>query len=601
MMPTETQASAAAQTERWLAAFNAALAAQDVSAASELFGSECFWRDLVALTWNITTVEGHDGVCDLLSHTLDTARPHDFAVTEPPVAADGVIEALLTFETSVGRGAGHLRLRDGRAWTLLTRLEELTGHEEPLLTRRPLGTRHVVDMGRETWREGREREAAELGYSTQPEVVIIGGGQGGIALAARLRQLSVPTIVLDTHARPGDQWRSRYKSLCLHDPVWLDHLPYMKFPDTWPVFTPKDKLADWLEFYVSAMEIDYWGSARALSAAYDESAGAWEVHVNREGRDIQLRPRQLVLALGVSGMPNVPRLPGQEEFTGERHHSSEHPGPDAYADKRVVVIGSNNSAFDICGALYEVGADVTMVQRSSTHIARSQTLMDVTLKPLYSEEAVAAGITTEKADLITASVPYRLLPMFQIPACQEVARRDHEFYERLERAGFWHDWGEDGSGLMLKYLRRRSGYYIDVGAAELICDGRVKLAHGEVSHLTADTIVLDNGDELPADLIVYATGFGSMSEFAADLISREAADRLGTVWGLGSDTAKDPGPWEGELRNMWKPTHVPGLWFQGGNLAQARFYSLSLALQLKARYEGIDTPVYGLAELEHTV
>jgi putative flavoprotein involved in K+ transport len=583
----------------WLDRFNAALAEKNAAAVAELFTADCFWRDLVALTWNIKTVEGRAGVRDMLEHTLASTSPGGFHATEPATEADGVVDGWLVFETALGRGRGHVRLKDGLAWTLLTTLHELKGHEEPAGTLRPKGAEHGINAERETWLERRRREAAEVGYSTQPEVLIIGGGQGGIALAARLRQLDVPTIVVDRHASPGDQWRGRYKSLCLHDPVWYDHLPYIKFPANWPVFSPKDKIADWLEMYTRVMEINYWGSTVATSAGYDEAAGAWEVTVVREGESITLRPRQLVLATGVSGKPNRPSFPGQDVFAGEQQHSSEHPGPDAYAGKRVVVVGSNNSAFDICGALYEVGADVTMVQRSSTHIVRSDTLMDIGLGALYSEEAVAAGVSTEKADMIFASLPYRIMHEFQIPLYEQMRERDHDFYERLERAGFLHDWGEDGSGLFMKYLRRGSGYYIDVGAADLVADGKVKLARGQVEHLTRDAVVLDDGTELAADLVVYATGYGSMNGWAADLISQEVADRVGKVWGLGSNTTKDPGPWEGEQRNMWKPTQVQALWFHGGNLHQSRYYSLYLALQLKARSVGLDTPVYGLQEVHH--
>ena len=112
-------------------------------------------------------------------------------------------------------------------------------------------------------------------------------------------------------------------------------------------------------------------------------------------------------------------------------------------------------------------------------------------------------------------------------------------------------------------------------------------------------MVFSDGSELPADLIVYATGYGSMNGWAAELISQEVADRVGKVWGLGSNTTKDPGPWEGEPRNMWKPTQQDALWFHGGNLAQSRQHSQFLALQLKARKEGIPTPVYGKAEVHH--
>jgi putative flavoprotein involved in K+ transport len=287
------------------------------------------------------------------------------------------------------------------------------------------------------------------------------------------------------------------------------------------------------------------------------------------------------------------------DFEGEQQHSSQHPGPEAYAGKKVVVIGSNNSAHDICGALWENYADVTMVQRSSTHIVKSASLMDIGLGDLYSERAVAAGVTTDKADMIFASLPYRIMHEFQIPLYEQMKERDKDFYDRLERVGFQHDWGDDGSGLFMKYLRRGSGYYIDVGASELVCDGKVKLAHGQVDHLTKDSVVLDDGTELPADLVVYATGYGSMNGWVADIIDQETADKVGKVWGLGSNTTKDPGPWEGEQRNMWKPTQQQALWFHGGNLHQSRHYSLYLALQLKARYEGIDTPVYGLQGVHH--
>ena len=592
--------SAERAVSAWLDQFNAALEAKDAAAAADLFATISFWRDLAALTWNIKTVEGPGGVRDMLEHTLEATEPHGFGTTEPATETDGVVDAWLQFETKAGRGTAHVRLSDGKAWTMLTALRELKGYEEPRGTARPMGAEHGVNADRESWLERRRREADELGYETQPYVLIVGGGQGGIALAARLRQLDVPTIVIDRHANPGDQWRRRYKSLCLHDPVWYDHLPYIKFPDNWPVFSPKDKIADWLEMYTRVMELNYWSSTEATSATYDEDAGEWEVVVVRDGEPIRLRPKQLVLATGMSGKPNVPSFPGQDVFAGDQHHSSAHPGPDAYASKKVVVIGSNNSAFDICGALYEVGADVTMVQRSSTHIVRSDTLMDIGLGALYSEEAVANGVTTERADMIFASLPYRIMHEFQIPVYEQMRERDQEFYDRLEGVGFWHDWGDDGSGLFMKYLRRGSGYYIDVGSADLVADGRVKLAHGQVDHLTCDAVVLEDGTELPADLVVYATGYGSMNGWAADLISQEVADQVGKVWGLGSDTTKDPGPWEGEQRNMWKPTQQPGLWFHGGNLHQSRHYSLYLALQLKARAEGIETPVYGLQEVHHS-
>jgi putative flavoprotein involved in K+ transport len=591
------------RVDAWLADFEAALAARDAGRVVGKFTTDSFWRDLVAFTWNIKTVEGRDGIADMLTTRLAETDPSGFRTRETPTeefSGDQIItSAFIEFETAVGRGIGHLRLRDDEAWTLLTTLQEIKGFEERKGPTRVLGAVHGSDRDTRSWAEKRLDEERNLGYAEQPYIVIVGGGQGGIALGARLRQLGVPAIVIDRHERPGDQWRKRYKSLCLHDPVWYDHLPYLPFPQNWPVFAPKDKIGDWLEFYTRVMEVPYWSSTTCLSASFDEAEKRWTVELDRNGERVTLRPAQLVLATGMSGKPTVPTLPGQDEFRGDQHHSSHHPGPDRYVGKRAVVIGSNNSAHDICKALYENGVDVTMLQRSSTHIVKSDSLMDLGLGDLYSERAVAAGMTTEKADLTFASLPYRIMAAFQRPVYDAIRERDKDFYDRLAAAGFDLDWGDDGSGLFMKYLRRGSGYYIDVGAAELIADGSIKLAHGQVERLAEDSVVLADGTVLPADLVVYATGFGSMNGWAADLIGQDVADRVGKVWGLGSGTTKDPGPWEGEQRNMWKPTQQENLWFHGGNLHQSRHYSLYLALQLKARYEGIPTPVYGLAEVHH--
>lgn len=592
-------ASPVGRVETWLIKLEEALTARDVAALKSLFATDCYWRDLVAMTWNIKTMEGRDAIGAMAEATLGHSHPRDFRIDGEASEADGITDAWFTFETDAVRGRGHVRLNDEGCWTLLTTAQELKGHEERKGRNRPQGVAHGADKNRETWAEARAREAAELGYKTQPYVVIVGGGQGGIALGARLRKLDVPTIVLEKNDRPGDSWRKRYKSLCLHDPVWYDHLPYLPFPDDWPVFAPKDKLGDWLESYTRIMELNYWTRSTCERASYDEASGEWTVEVDRDGEKVVLKPRQLVLATGMSAFPNIPDLPGMARFEGEIQHSSRHPGPDGYEGKKVLVVGSNNSAHDICAALWENDVDVTMIQRSSTHIARSDTLMDVALGALYSEEAVANGIDHHTADLIFASIPYKVLPAIQKPACDEMKKRDAAFYERLEKAGFKLDFGADETGLFMKYLRRGSGYYIDVGASDLVADGKIKLEHGQVTELTPKGLKLDSGKELEGDLIVFATGYSSMNGWAAKLISQEVADKVGKCWGLGSDTPKDPGPWEGELRNMWKPTQQAGLWFHGGNLHQSRHYSQFLALQLKARAEGIATPVYGLQEVHH--
>ncbi len=584
----------------WLSTLDMALKAQNIDAAIELFDDECYWRDLVSFTWNFKTLENRDEIRQMLQSQLAVVRPSNWQPVGDASENEEIVEGLFTFETLEARGRGYVRLKNGKCWTLFTSMEELKGHEERKGPTRAKGTNHGQISDRKSWAELRAEEEATLGITRQPECLIIGGGQGGIALGARLKMLNVPTIIVEKNARAGDSWRKRYKSLCLHDPVWYDHMPYIPFPDHWPVFTPKDKIGDWLEFYTKIMELNYWSNTECESASYDELSGTWTVNVMRDGQPVTIRPKQLILATGMSGKANIPVVAGQEKFVGEQHHSSKHPGPDQYKDKKCLVVGSNNSAHDIAAALAESGAAVTMMQRSSTMVAQSDTVMDLGLGALYSEEALANGIDHELADLIFASIPYKILGDLQKPVYEEFAERDKDFYEQLKAAGFLLDFGEDDTGLFMKYLRRGSGYYINVGGSELIINGTIKLKSGvELMEVKPNSVVFSDGSEQPFDLIVYATGYNSMNGWAAELISQEVADRVGKCWGLGSDTTKDPGPWEGELRNMWKPTQQPALWFHGGNLHQSRHYSRFLALQLKARQAGMNPKVYGIPEVHH--
>ncbi len=585
--------------QSWLDAFGAACASGRFKDAAAMFGDESYWRDIVSFTWNIKTAEGPAQILAMLEGTMPNAKPSNWRIQGEGSEANGTTEAWFTFETGTGRGRGQLRLVGGKAWTMLTTLQELKGFEEARGATRPKGVEHGVFPGRKTWLESREEEARTLGFSKQPYVVVLGGGQAGIILGARLRKLGVPAIIVEKNARPGDSWRNRYKSLCLHDPVWYDHLPYIRFPEDWPVFAPKDKIGDWLESYTKVMELNYWASTECTSAKWDAAKEEWAVTVQHKGETVVLRPKHLVFATGMSAVPNLPSYPGMQSFKGEQVHSSKFRTGVEWKGKKVVVVGSNNSAHDICADLWENGADVTMVQRSSTHVARSDSLMDLALGGLYSEAAVKAGIDVDTADLIFASLPYKALPALQVPVYQQMKERDAEFYARLEKAGFMLDFGEDGSGLFVKYLRRGSGYYIDVGASELVANGSVKLKNGAIERVTPTGLTMADGSELPADLIVWATGYGSMNGWIAQFVDQATADKVGKCWGLGSGTKKDPGPWEGELRNMWKPTQQKNLWMQGGNLHQNRHYSLAMALQLKARMEGIPTPVYGLAPVHH--
>jgi putative flavoprotein involved in K+ transport len=202
-----------ARVQAWLTNLESALAARDIDRVVAKFVPDSLWRDLVTFTWNIKTIEGRKGIADMLRARLADADPSGFRAREAPTDdGGGVTSAFIEFETAVGRGVGHLRLKGDLGWTLLTALDELKGHEEPIGSRRVLGAVHGPDPDGRSWADKRAEQEASLGYSQQPYVVVVGGSQGGIALGARLRQLGVPAIVVDKHARPGDQWRKRYKT-----------------------------------------------------------------------------------------------------------------------------------------------------------------------------------------------------------------------------------------------------------------------------------------------------------------------------------------------------------------------------------------------------
>jgi putative flavoprotein involved in K+ transport len=316
--------SAEAKARQWLGQLDAALAARDIATAVNLFADQCFWRDFVAFTWNIKTMEGRDEIADMLKATLARVEPRNWRLETASTLIDGQTEGWFTFETAVARGRGILRLKGDKCRVLLTTMNELTGHEEKTGATRAKGVEHGAIKNRKSWLQQKTAHDEALGGTVQPYCVIIGGGQGGIALGARLKRLGVPTIILEKNKRAGDSWRNRYKSLVLHDPVWYDHLPYLPFPDHWPVFTPKDQMGDWLEMYARVMELNYWGSSECRHARFDEAAKEWVLTVDRDGKEVTLRGTQLIFATGAYGPPNIPSIAGGERFLGAQYHSSQH-------------------------------------------------------------------------------------------------------------------------------------------------------------------------------------------------------------------------------------------------------------------------------------
>jgi len=572
----------------WLREFESALGDSDLARAAACFADDSYWRDILSFTWDYRTFHGRGDIAAALAAARPAVRPRDFRQAQDRprprlVKRSGkrVVEAYFEFGTVHGVGHGFVRLllddagpAGPRAWILLTTLHELTGFEEKLGARRPTGVQYSQNFTGDNWADTRRREQEYSGQD--PQVLVVGGGQAGLSLGARLRQIGVDALIVEKFGRIGDNWRHRYHSLTLHNEVWANSLPYIPFPPTWPTFLPKDKLAGFLESYAELMELNVWTGTQFTGADYDDQERLWTARVTRpDGSQRVLRVPHVVLATGsVSGVPKWPALPGLAEFSGEILHSSQFTSGIEYQGRRAIVIGTGNSGHDVAQELHGNGAaEVTMIQRSPTCVV-SLVPSGTLVYSLYSE-----GPPVEDIDLITASIPYPVLK----DAYQWITRRtcelDRELLDRLHAAGFETDFEPDGTGFHMRYLRKGGGYYINVGCSDLIADGKIGLVQArQVVRFTAAGVLMADGRTIGSDLIVLATGYENQQEAVRRMFGDQVADKVGPVWGFDE---------QGFMRNMWCRLDQQGLWLMGGSLIECRTYSRFLALSIRADLEGL--------------
>jgi len=575
----------ATSVESWLTEFERALEHHDISALRPLFLADSYWRDVLALSWNLQTLEGADAILNELLRLAAQRIPGRFLIDPARAAPRRVkragtetIEAIFQFETKEGRGHGMVRLIPDaedrnrlKAWTLLTALEELKGFEETVGSARPRGQAYSRDFRGPNWLD--QRQASVAYADRDPTVLVVGGGQAGLSIAARLKQLSIDTLIVDRESRIGDNWRKRYHALTLHNQVQVNHLPYMPFPPNWPVYIPKDKLANWFESYVDAMELNFWTSTSLESGEYDFAKARWSVMLRHgDGTARTMHPRHVVMATGVSGIANIPDIPTLTNFAGVVLHSSQYDDGENWKGKRAVVIGTGNSGHDIAQDLYSSGADVTLVQRSPTLITNIEPSAQLAYAT-YNEG------TLEDNDLIATSMPLRLAKKTHQMITRQSKEFDKELLDGLTAVGFRLDYGEDDTGWQFKYLTRGGGYYFNVGCSDLVARREIALRQfADIDAFVADGARMNNGEMLAADLIVLATGYQPQEVLVRRLFGEEIAARVGPIWGFGDGQ---------ELRNMYARTGQDGLWFIAGSLAQCRINSKFLALQIKAIEEGM--------------
>jgi len=572
----------------WLDNFENLLADSATSGVEDLFHPDGYWRDLLALTWEIRTSHGLSELQGSLAAIDPTMRCRNLRLQGHAQAGvlnefGPTVEGFFTFETEIATARGYLRLvlaphagrERFRAATVLTAMVALKDFPEHGRANRDETFMRPVEAGGGNWLD--RRSAARAYCDRDPQVLIVGAGQAGLMLAARLRHLDIDALVVDSDERVGDVWRNRYHSLTLHNEVASNHYPYLSFPDSWPVYLPKDKLANWMESYVDALDLNVWMKTEFLGASFDDASERWTVRLKTADGNVRaMQTIYLVLAIGVSGMPNIPRIEGLDTFEGTVIHSSGRTDDVQTEGKSALVIGAGTSAHDIAQDLYTRGADVTMLQRSPTTVV-SIVPSAAKATALYRRNEGVRPI--DDTDIMSASLPYDLVRRLHGPLSRQMAEEDRELHDRLRKVGFMLDNGEDDTGFFLKLLRRLSGYYLNVGASDLIADGLIKLKSGvQIERLDGRHAVFSDDSRIEVDLLVLATGWKPLQEAVRRMVSDEVAERVGPIWGIGTN---------GELRNMFCATRQRNFFVVGGTITMCRSYSRYTAFLIKASLEGL--------------
>ncbi|KAJ3773882.1 FAD/NAD-P-binding domain-containing protein [Lentinula raphanica] len=562
----------------WFIRFSECLQRGDIAGTTSLFLPNGWLRDFLAFNWDLRTLHGHEKISAYLSEHLPTSKFSEFELGSDqyykpaPGPMPGTVNAGFTFSTPIANGRGYVNLtsttevEDIEGWkasTVLMTLDSLKGYEEDG------ASEDIYESRNPTWGEVRDTKWRNAEH--EPEVLIIGAGQNGLQVAARLNQMRIPTLVVEKNDRVGDTWRRRYPTLALHTPKTHHTLLYQPFPSNWPFWTPRDKLADWLEQYVVSQDLLVWTKSRVMPApVYDKSSRKWTVAVDRAGQTHVLHPKHVIVATGMLGEIYVPTIEDQDKFQGRIIHSEGFSGGADYAGKRVIVVGTGNSAADIALDLTKNNAkSVTMMQRSSSVVQPARIIAEQHLQ-VYPPE-----VPIEVSDIRAFSIP--TLRLFEILAETRGLTWDREkdLIEGLRGAGLKVDMGPFGAGILPLVYLRFGGFWMDVGCGEKIISGDIKVKSGvEIQKFTQTSMVFSDGSEIEADVVIFATGYRNMSKTLEDLLSDEILSEVHTLpYGLDE---------EGEYEVGYRPTGHPGLWFAPGSFNNSRLQSKYLGIIIQA-------------------
>ena len=578
--------SSAQQAQDWIDAFEKALATKDAQAFDDLFLQQCYWRDMVALTWDTQQHWGRDAVRRAIFRHAGAAQLTNLRLAPdrtPPtiVATMGVdlLEVFFQFDTAAGDGVAFAKLaldseapQGLRAHLLATQLVALNCAREPS-ARHPAQGFDPAYPG-QTWGE---YVAAKSDFKDRdPDVLIVGAGHSGLSIAARMERMGISYLMIDKGKAPGQSWRERYESLSLHTNTPANDLPYIEIPKHWGTFTAKDQWADWLECYAKLMTLNCWSSTLFLGGSFDNDARHWTVRIKLSNGNLRtMRPKHVVLAIGgIGGQPRIAELPGLKDFRGEVLHSSAYKTGTNYQSKNVMVVGSSTSGHDICLDLYHKGATVAMAQRGPACV------VNISEAERLNTDFTDGTMSKEEADQRRSG--NAILPLLIKRTQAHTVNTERELAELhagLRKVGMKLTIGEDGTGWLMKLFRDLAGYYLNVGCSEIIAAGGIKIVPSEsIDRFVPEGARLQDGSIIPLDAVVLATGFLNLLVDVEAMFGIDVAARVGRIGGVAED---------GEPRNLCRPTGQPHLWFIFGGIIDARKSSPLLAFQIAAQLAGV--------------
>ncbi|KAE8356064.1 hypothetical protein BDV28DRAFT_145563 [Aspergillus coremiiformis] len=435
-------------------------------------------------------------------------------------------------------------------------------------------------------------------------VFIIGGGNGAVALAARLKALGVESVMAERNARPGDNWALRYDCMRFHIPTSFCDLPYMGYDKELqtPHLLTRDELASHLRRYVETFNLNIITSAQIQSTRYYPSTNLWEVEFKTPAGQLTARAKHLVLATGIgSQVPYLPPMEDSQLYHGVSIHSAQYQNARQLAEKgakSVLIVGAANTGFDVLEDCHAAGLQPTMVVRSPTYILPVEYICD-------KRSLGAYDMGVEAADRLFLTIPSCVDGQLNRGLLAQFAAQEPHRYDALAAVGFPVIDSRDPDGaLMHNLLERTGGHYVDIGGTQLLAEGKASVKAGvEPVAYTETGLRFSDGSSVDADAVVWCTGFADTdvrdtairilggdslqvtdNETTQVLGPRQIAARLDGTWGFDV---------EGEIRGMWKrQSRLDHFWVIGGYTQLHRWHSRTLALQIKASLEGILPSAY---------